>query len=82
MSKLDLDRSPVYVTGVAEPLGEVRDQSELSMCAPFWAAAEHHELVLQHCARCGAFPFYPRPFCLRCRAAELAWVPEARAWDA
>jgi uncharacterized OB-fold protein len=44
---------------------------------PFWAAAERHEFVLQRCAGCGAFQFYPRPFCLRCGSADVAWVPSA-----
>ena len=43
MSSFDLNRSPVYVTGVAEtPLGEVWDQTELSMCAElssWWLAS-------------------------------------------
>jgi acetyl-CoA acetyltransferase len=34
VSRLDLDKHPIYITGVAETaLGEVWDQTELSMCA-------------------------------------------------
>jgi uncharacterized OB-fold protein len=44
------------------------------LSAPFWAAAKRREFVLQRCVACGARQFYPRPFCLRCNAAELSWV--------
>ena len=47
------------------------------MTAPFWAAAERHQFILQRCAACGAHQFYPRPFCLVCGSAEVAWVPSA-----
>jgi uncharacterized OB-fold protein len=33
-----------------------------------------HRLVLQRCAACGAYQFYPRPFCLCCSSDNLAWV--------
>ena len=45
--------------------------------APFWEAAARRELVLQRCSACGAFQFYPRPFCLACDATALEWVPAA-----
>lgn len=44
------------------------------LTAPFWNAAQRHELVLQRCSLCGHFQFYPRPFCLSCGAERLAWV--------
>lgn len=55
-----------YSTGFGDP-----------MTAPFWAAAERREFVLQRCGACGAHQFYPRPFCLCCGSADVAWVPAA-----
>ncbi|MFO1056622.1 MAG: OB-fold domain-containing protein [Dongiaceae bacterium] len=45
--------------------------------APFWAAARQRRLVIQRCATCGHHQFYPRPHCLSCESADLAWVPAA-----
>lgn len=42
--------------------------------APFWRAAEQHRLLIQRCARCGAWQFYPRPFCLACDGDTVEWV--------
>ena len=39
----------------------------------FWQAAERNELVIQHCAECGSYQFYPRPFCLECGSMDLTW---------
>ncbi len=39
----------------------------------FWEAAERHELLIQHCTACGAYQFYPRPFCLACNSMALEW---------
>lgn len=41
---------------------------------PFWEAAAQHRLVIQHCPKCGAYQFYPRPFCLACGAGKMEWV--------
>jgi len=41
---------------------------------PFWEAARRHELLLQRCADCGGWQFYPRPFCLRCGSAAVGWA--------
>jgi uncharacterized OB-fold protein len=48
-----------------------------ALTAPFWSAAEARQLVVQRCGACGAFQFYPRPFCLACDAEQLDWVPVA-----
>ena len=45
--------------------------------APFWEAAADHRLIVQRCTACGAFQFYPRPFCLECDTDGLEWVPVA-----
>jgi uncharacterized OB-fold protein len=42
---------------------------------PFWAAARRRQLVLQRCADCSGFQFYPRPFCLACQSDSVEWVP-------
>ena len=41
---------------------------------PFWEAADRHELLIQHCSQCGAYQFYPRPFCLSCNSSDMEWV--------
>lgn len=45
--------------------------------APFWAAAERRELVIQRCTACGTHQFYPRPFCLSCGSHDVEWVETA-----
>lgn len=40
---------------------------------PFWEAARRHELMLQRCAQCEAFFYYPRPFCPACGGSRLEW---------
>lgn len=52
--------------------------------APFWEAAAHHHLVIQRCARCGAFRHPPRPMCPRCTAFDHDWMPASgrgRVWS-
>jgi uncharacterized OB-fold protein len=51
----------------AEPFGD-------PLSAPFWAAAERGELMIQRCAACGHHQFYPRPFCLACDAERMEWA--------
>lgn len=43
--------------------------------AAFWEGAVRGELLLQRCEACGAFQFYPRPFCLACDAPDPVWAP-------
>src|SRR4051794_6297999 len=50
-----------------------------ALSQPFWEAATRHELVLQHCADCGRYQFYPRPFCLSCQSDNIAWTPASGA---
>jgi uncharacterized OB-fold protein len=40
---------------------------------PFWDAAKRHELMLQRCAACGKFIYYPRDRCPHCFADKLEW---------
>lgn len=44
------------------------------LTAPFWEAAERHELIIQKCAACERHQFYPRPFCLSCQGEHMTWV--------
>jgi uncharacterized OB-fold protein len=41
----------------------------------FWEAASRRELVVQRCAVCASYQFYPRPMCLGCGATSLEWRP-------
>lgn len=41
--------------------------------APFWRAAAEGRLLLQFCASCRLFVYYPRPFCPSCLHEELEW---------
>ncbi|MHB8509400.1 MAG: Zn-ribbon domain-containing OB-fold protein [Candidatus Dormibacteria bacterium] len=43
----------------------------------FWEAAYRHQLLVQRCQQCGHHQFYPRPFCLQCEAAAMAWMEAA-----
>lgn len=43
------------------------------LTAPFWAAAERHELVVQQCASCGALRHYPQPMCPDCQSTDHGW---------
>jgi uncharacterized OB-fold protein len=45
-----------------------------ALTRPFWDAARQHRLIIQRCADCGAYQFYPRPFCLQCQSDHVAWV--------
>jgi uncharacterized OB-fold protein len=40
---------------------------------PFWEAARRHQLMLQRCAACGKFIYYPRPRCPHCFSDRLEW---------
>ena len=42
--------------------------------APFWDAAQRHELRLQRCDDCGTFRFYPRPMCPQCHSMSATWA--------
>lgn len=43
------------------------------VAVPYWEAARREELSLQHCARCAAVIFYPRPWCPQCFSLELEY---------
>lgn len=41
---------------------------------PFWEAARTHQFLMQRCARCEAWVFYPRYNCTACGSIELRWT--------
>jgi uncharacterized OB-fold protein len=52
--------------------------------APFWEAANRHELVVQRCASCGTVRHPPRPMCPACLSMTSEWVPASgrgRVWS-
>jgi uncharacterized OB-fold protein len=46
-----------------------------ALSRPFWEAARQKQLVLQHCAACESWVFYPRVRCPHCWSARLSWQP-------
>ncbi len=41
---------------------------------PFWEGVAQHKLLIQHCAACQQFVFYPRSLCPHCFSDTLSWV--------
>jgi hypothetical protein len=39
----------------------------------FWEAAREERLLIRHCTSCGAYSYYPRPFCPTCWSEEIEW---------
>jgi len=39
----------------------------------FWEAAKEGRLLIKRCGDCGAFSYYPRPFCPKCWSENVAW---------
>ncbi len=46
-----------------------------TLSKPFWDAAKHHRLVLQHCTACGYFNHPPRVACDACQSQQLDFEP-------
>lgn len=40
---------------------------------PFWDGCRDGKLMLQHCAECDAWVFYPRVLCTNCHSERLEW---------
>lgn len=40
---------------------------------PFWDGLREGRLLIKRCRACGAFHFYPRPFCPTCWADDVEW---------
>lgn len=43
--------------------------------APFWEGLRRHEVLIQRCADCGQWVFYPRSNCSCCLSGNLEWEP-------
>lgn len=39
----------------------------------FWEAARDGRLLIKRCEDCGAFSYYPRPFCPECWSEQVVW---------
>jgi len=42
--------------------------------APFWEATRDKRLLIQRCARCDTWVWYPRPACTKCMSDALRWT--------
>jgi hypothetical protein len=42
--------------------------------APYWEACHNHQLLIQRCADCGKYQFYPRTVCSHCTGGNLEWA--------
>lgn len=40
----------------------------------FWEGAKNHKLMIQRCADCDKFIFYPRIICPHCYSEQVSWV--------
>lgn len=56
----------------AKPDGE-RATVTSRVADEFWSRIRDGRLELQHCRGCGSWIWYPRPWCPRCGADDLAW---------
>jgi uncharacterized OB-fold protein len=43
--------------------------------APFWAGCRDRELLVQRCADCATFQFYPRAVCASCGSDRVQFLP-------
>jgi uncharacterized OB-fold protein len=39
----------------------------------FWDGLRDGRLLIKHCTACGAFHYYPRPFCPTCWSDDVEW---------
>jgi len=39
----------------------------------WWEAAKQERLLIRHCEDCGAYSYYPRPFCPKCWSERVVW---------
>ena len=74
MSTVQGPRSDAVSRGPREAIAErplpLPDQDT----AEFWSGCARHQLLMQRCARCKQFRFYPRPMCPHCNSMESEWV--------
>ena len=53
----------------SKPLPVVTEESR-----PFWEGCRQGKLLLQYCASCQQYQFYPRLYCMQCGSDKLQWV--------
>lgn len=46
---------------------------EDAVSAPFWTGTREHKLMLQFCANCNRYQWYPRAICTSCATENLEW---------
>jgi uncharacterized OB-fold protein len=39
----------------------------------FWEGTREGKLLIRHCLDCGAYSYYPRPFCPKCWSEHIEW---------
>ncbi len=44
------------------------------LTAPYWEAAQKHELHIQRCKRCAEYQHPPFDYCRKCDASDLEWT--------
>lgn len=58
------------MTGLGKLLPEPTIETE-----PYWQGCRDGQLLLQHCAACGQWQFFPRLMCVACGGEQLEWKP-------
>ena len=58
--------NPVY----QRPLPDIDDPA----LKPYWEGTRQKQLLIQRCAGCGTFRWYPRPVCHDCWSFDAEWV--------
>ncbi len=48
-----------------------------ALTQPYWDAAAEGRLLVQRCAACSAYQWYPREHCVACGGGRPAWVDAA-----
>ncbi len=41
---------------------------------PYWEGCRQHQLVIQRCANCQHYQFFPRIYCTKCFSERVEWV--------
>lgn len=58
-----------------QPSGYQKSLPEITpLTKPFWDATKRHELVIQRCAKCEGYQWYPRAICTLCGSRDLKWA--------
>jgi len=57
-------------TGYLKPLPKPTDTDK-----PYWDGLKNHQLLIQFCATCSTYQWYPRAICSTCTASTLEFRP-------